>query len=64
VTVDVYDLRGRFVRNLAAGRRGAGEHAVAWDGTGESGRPAAAGCYVVRVTAGARIGETKVMLLE
>lgn len=48
----VVDLRGRLVRTLLVDDRPPGEYAVRWDGRDESGRPAAAGIYCVRLQAG------------
>ncbi len=45
----LFDVRGRLVRELAAGPRPAGEHRVPWDGLEGSGRPAAPGIYFVRL---------------
>jgi len=48
--VSVFSLSGRRVRELANAALGAGEHEIRWDGTDASGREAASGVYVVRVT--------------
>ncbi len=45
VTLSIYDVRGRLVRELARGPFGAGEHEVVWDGRDAHGRRAAAGIY-------------------
>jgi len=58
VRVEIFDARGRQVRELLSGTvLAAGAHAVAWDGRGAGGEKAAAGLYFVRVTAsgGARV---------
>jgi photosystem II stability/assembly factor-like uncharacterized protein len=52
VSVEIYDLTGRKVRSLAAGRRGAGGHELRWDGTNDSGRRVASGVYFVRLDTG------------
>lgn len=49
LVVDVLDVRGRLVRNLASGRWPAGRHEVVWDGRG-----VASGTYVARLRAGGR----------
>ena len=46
----VYDTNGRWVRGLVDGYRPAGQHAVVWNGTDDSGRPVASGVYLVRLT--------------
>jgi hypothetical protein len=48
VAVRVFDVRGRLVRDVVAGRLPAGAHAVDWDGRDGSGRPVPAGVYFVR----------------
>jgi len=52
VSVRVYDVRGRLVRDLMSGRLGAGQQRVRWDGRDGRGESAAAGIYLVRVTTG------------
>jgi hypothetical protein len=49
VVLDLYDVAGRRVRRLAAAPYPAGTHHLAWDGTGETGRPLTAGLYFVRL---------------
>ena len=53
-TVDlaVFDVAGRRVASLAVGDFGAGTHNRVWDGTTDSGGPAAAGVYFVRLRSG------------
>ena len=52
VRVTLHDLTGRRVRTLLDGERGAGRHAVLWDGAATDGRRAPAGMYFVRIAAG------------
>ncbi len=47
--LEVYDLRGRRVRRLAAGEL-AETGVLAWDARGDDGRPVAAGAYLVVLT--------------
>jgi len=51
VTLAVYDVNGRLVRNLAASRLEAGQHEVVWDGRDSNGREVASGVYMARLTA-------------
>jgi hypothetical protein len=51
VTIGVYDLAGRLVRQLASGTLPGGTHTARWDGADFTGRPVAAGVYVVRLQA-------------
>jgi hypothetical protein len=55
VHLRVYDVGGRLVRTLSAGRRhGPGPQAIAWDGRTDDGGEAPAGVYWVRLLAGGR----------
>jgi flagellar hook assembly protein FlgD len=47
VSLAVFDVSGRRVRQLRSGVVEAGVHRVAWDGRSESGSPAAPGLYLV-----------------
>lgn len=54
VTMRIYDLSGRKVRELADGRMlEPGTHRIEWDGRDDSGRLAEPGLYFVRLVAGA-----------
>ncbi len=60
----VLDVLGREVRVLEDADRGAGEHAVAWDGRDGAMRPAAAGVYFYRLETralGGGAGEARVV---
>jgi len=60
--LEVFDVAGRLVRVLAE-RRGTGDPAsVAWDGRDAGGRPAAAGVYFARLSAGPRQVTRRVVL--
>ena len=48
-TLVVYDMLGRPVRTLMAGRAEAGEYALTWDGRDNTGRAAASGVYIYRL---------------
>ena len=52
VELDVYDVSGRLVRSLMAGRLGPGPHAVTWDGRDKAGRNVASGTYFALLRAG------------
>ena len=48
VKLQVFDIAGRHIATLVEGRKAAGEHELAWDGTGGSGR-VASGIYFARL---------------
>jgi hypothetical protein len=49
--LSIYDLSGRRVRMLWAGRRGPGSHTAVWDGRDHAGQPVASGLYLARLEA-------------
>jgi flagellar hook assembly protein FlgD len=53
VTLKVYDLRGRLVRQLLDEERPAGPGTVVWDGTDADGRACASGIYLHELRSGA-----------
>jgi hypothetical protein len=64
VTVAIYDIAGRLVRQVADGAVEAGPHAVQWDGRDSSGRPVASGVYFCRIDAGGASETQRVVLLK
>ena len=64
VRLDVFDVRGAHVTTLAAGVFSAGAHRVEWNGVDSGGRPAASGVYYLRLRAGQRTLERKMLLLK
>jgi hypothetical protein len=50
VSLAIFDLSGRRIRQLAAGTFSAGEHTVSWDLRDEDGRVVAGGLYLARFT--------------
>lgn len=63
VSLRIYDVAGRLVRNLVTGGTlEAGRHEAAWNGQGESGQRVSAGLYFYRLQAGT-FSETRRMVL-
>ena len=54
VSVAIYDLLGRRIKELANQTFPAGTHRLHWDGTNQQGSPASSGVYLVRLSAGDR----------
>lgn len=52
VKIDLFDVRGRFVRTLVDERKQAGTYYVDWDGLDHDGNSTAAGIYIARMRAG------------
>ena len=64
VSIAVFDVHGRLVRELASGWRPAGHHSVSWDGADSRGARAPAGLYVVELSAGRDHSTRKITLTE
>jgi subtilisin family serine protease len=64
VELSIYDVAGRQLRRLAAGRLEAGAHTLGWDGRDERGRPVATGVYLCRLEAGAASRALRFVLLR
>ena len=65
VTLRIYDLSGRLVRELLDSvEREEGSHAVPWYGRGDSGRPLPSGVYFARLDAGEEAAVHKMVLLK
>lgn len=62
VRCDVFDLRGRRVRNIADGAFGAGSHELGWDARDECARPVQSGMYLVRLDVDGHIRTARVVI--
>ena len=60
----VYDVRGQRVRELAVDQQPGTWQRWQWDGCNDSGRPAAAGVYVVQLQAGDERAQQRVVLVR
>lgn len=63
VAVGIYDVRGRRVRTLVDSDYGMGRNSVAWDGRDDAGRRVPSGVYFCRLTVGARVVDSRQMIL-
>ncbi len=63
-SLSIYDVAGRRVRELAAGARPAGEHALAWDMRDQGGREVSAGVYFARLDADRQSVSQKLVKLK
>ncbi len=63
-TLRVHDIRGGVVRTLIDAALGAGGHEARWDGADAAGRPAPAGSYFYRLTAGETSASRRLLLLR
>lgn len=64
VSVQILDVSGRVVRNLAAGRYEAGGHVLSWDGRNDLGHAAPAGTYFYQVSADGEVRSKKTVKLQ
>ncbi len=64
VSLRVYDVAGKLVRELVNGTTPAGEHEARWDGRNASGVPVASGVYFSRMEADGWAASRKMVLLK
>ncbi len=64
ISLTVYDIQGREVKQLFRGKQQAGEYSTVWDGKNEAGRLVASGVYLIDLSAGAISRVQKVTLLK
>jgi hypothetical protein len=64
VRLAVYDVRGRFVRELVDAVESEGPHTASWSGVDSSGKAVASGVYVYRITAGGKSEARRMVLLR
>jgi hypothetical protein len=64
VTVRIYDVGGRMVRELADGAFPAGDHALEWDGGGHDGRAVPGGLYLLRLEALGEVRTARILRLR
>ncbi|MCK5620424.1 MAG: T9SS type A sorting domain-containing protein, partial [Candidatus Krumholzibacteria bacterium] len=63
-TLEIFDVRGRHVRTLVAGRQPAGEMSVVWDGRDYRGVSVSTGVYFVRLRTPDFTQAIKIILVE
>jgi flagellar hook assembly protein FlgD len=64
VSLRVYDIAGRMVRELVNESLPAAAHSVVWDGTDTGGRRVASGVYYYRVVTDEKIATHKMTLVK
>ncbi len=64
VTLAIFDVTGRRVRMLFAGRQTEGEHVATWRGVDDAGRALGAGVYLCLLVAGDQARTIKVSLVK
>ena len=64
VNLDVFDVRGRLVRQLVHDRASTGQVVVAWDGRDDDGGEVSSGVYFYRLVAGSTTITRRMTLLK
>lgn len=64
VRLNVFDVSGRLVTEMNLGQMSAGDHAVAWDATDNSGSRVSSGVYFVQMVTPTATDRMRVMLLK
>jgi hypothetical protein len=64
IRVDIYDVAGRNVRQLARAAQGPGEYVLVWDGRDAGGKSLRSGVYLARYHAGTASGVRRLIRVE
>lgn len=64
ISLSIYDLRGRLVRNLLESVVEPGTYMVDWNGDNETGRPAASGAYFVQLRGVGELSSRRLTLVR
>lgn len=64
VTIDVFDVLGRKVKSIPAGKMSAGYHEFVWNGRNDAGRDVSSGVYLLRMAVGGSAKFLKMLYLK
>jgi flagellar hook assembly protein FlgD len=64
VTLRIYDVSGRLVRDLASGPRSAGRHSELWNGKDQQGMDVSSGVYFARLNVAGQMKMKSMLLLR
>jgi hypothetical protein len=64
VSIDVYDMTGRHVKQLVSQKHAPGYYSVAWNTVDKNGRVASCGVYFVRILTGQDIQQEEILLVR
>jgi len=64
VSLRIYDVSGRLIRDLASGPRSAGQHTELWDGKDLGGQNVASGVYFARLNVAGQMEMESMPLLR
>ena len=64
VNIIIYDVLGRFVKEMVNNYQSAGQRSISWDGTDDKGAIVSAGVYFYSIQAGKFMQTKKMVLLK
>jgi hypothetical protein len=64
VSINIYDISGRLIKNLVKTDQAQGLHSIIWNGTNQNGEKVPAGMYLSILESGNDVKTTKLMLLK
>jgi len=64
VTIDIFDLKGRFVKTLFDSTNTSGNYSIIWNGTDKWGNKVSSGVYIYKMTAGKSSITRKMILIK
>ncbi|MFH1068130.1 MAG: FlgD immunoglobulin-like domain containing protein [Candidatus Glassbacteria bacterium] len=63
-SLDIFDIRGKFIKQLGSGTREPGKYFIFWDGKDSEGKHISSGIYFYRLVAGDYISIRKMVILK
>lgn len=64
INIDIYDVRGFYIKSLVSKWQDIGTYVIEWDGTNKYGNDVPAGVYLYKIQAGQLIQAKKMILLK
>ena len=64
VSINIYDMRGREVKNLVSQKQVSGRYSVSWDGNDAGGNSVSAGVYIYKLNAHDKVFSRKMVLMK
>jgi uncharacterized repeat protein (TIGR02543 family) len=64
VSIQIFDILGRKIKDLLDQKQGPGSRSVAWDGRDDSRKPVESGIYLLRFRAGTFVENSKMVLIK
>jgi hypothetical protein len=64
VSLAVYDITGRKIRDVISGPMSAGSHSAVWDGRDSAGKTVSSGVYLSRLTQGGKTVSRRMLLVK